>query len=75
MPKIICQFINGAVSDTSRLETGYTSDWRLRIVELEDGASSINEGRELFQSPICRTKEECQEYKRKFNEERLKKDA
>ena len=42
---------------------------------MPDDAITISDATELFRSPVCKTKQECQEYKEKFNEERLKKDA
>ena len=77
MTRLIYMFINGcAVSRNNKvLESGQTSDWRLRIVEMPDDAITISDTTELFRSPVCKTKQECQEYKEKFNEERLKKDA
>lgn len=71
MTKIINQFINSA----STTDDESTSEWYFQVVELEDTASYLSEGKVLYRSPRCESKEECEEYKEQFKKERLNKDA
>ena len=62
MSRYIYQYMNGG-STTGKS----TSDWRLKIVSLPDKAKSLSEGEVVYVSPVCETKEECEQYKEEFN--------
>tara|TARA_R100001377_G_C3179129_1_gene105944 strand:+ start:791 stop:1009 length:219 start_codon:yes stop_codon:yes gene_type:complete len=72
MTKLVYQFINAACVDATQ---SATSDWHFQVMELEDGAVFLSEGKIIYTSPRVLRKKDCDQYITKFEAGRGNKDA
>tara|TARA_R110002020_G_scaffold55309_2_gene153576 strand:+ start:4939 stop:5139 length:201 start_codon:yes stop_codon:yes gene_type:complete len=61
MARYVYQYINGASTNPPPI-----ADWRLQIIDVE-GTNFVSEGKIVYKSPVCKTKLECEAYKKEFD--------
>lgn len=72
MTKLVYQFINAACINATQ---SATSDWHFQVMELEEGAVILSEGKIVYTSPRVASKKDCDQYITKFEEGNRNKDA